>query len=173
MGNSREGRWSEIEVDIESEKGGAMAQSEFLTVGQLAARCGVRTSALRFYESKGLIESMRTGGNQRRYPRSTIRLVAVIRAAQSVGLSLDEIQDAMSVIPEGRTPTKKDWSRISSRWRARLDERIQFLERLRDDLDQCIGCGCLSLQSCNLLNRGDKAAERGAGPRHLIEGKPS
>ncbi|MEZ4647757.1 MAG: redox-sensitive transcriptional activator SoxR [Candidatus Eisenbacteria bacterium] len=152
------------------EKEGARA---LLTVGQLAERCGVRTSALRFYESIGLIESVRTSGNQRRYARSTIRLVAVIRAAQSVGLSLEEIKEATSVIPEGRTPTKKDWTRISARWRARLDERVQFLERLRDDLDQCIGCGCLSLQSCSLLNRGDKAAERGTGPRHLIEGKPN
>ena len=138
-----------------------------LTIGQLAERAGVATSAIRFYESRGLIRSVRTSGNQRRYERSTLRRVAFIRTAQRVGLSLDEIAAALATLPENRTPTKADWSRLSRTWRPRLDEQIERLERLRDRLDGCIGCGCLSLRTCALTNPGDEAAQRGPGPVFL------
>ena len=134
-----------------------------LTIGQLSERSGVATSATRFYESKGLIFSERTTGNQRRYAQSTLRRVSFIRAAQQVGLSLDEIAAALATLPEGRTPTKADWHRISRDWRPRLDEQIKRIELLRAKLDGCIGCGCLSLRSCALMNPGDVAAERGTG----------
>lgn len=141
---------------------------DWLTIGEVAARTGVATSALRFYEDKGLIESTRTEGNQRRYPRSTIRLVSVIRAAQTLGLSLAEIGETLASLPQGRTPTTTDWTRLSRRWRSRLDEQISSLEALRDQLDECIGCGCLSLKACGIANWGDVAAVRGAGPRYLL-----
>ena len=134
-----------------------------LTIGHLAERAGVATSAIRFYESRGLIRSVRTSGNQRRYERSTLRRVAFIRTAQRVGLSLDEIAAALATLPENRTPTKADWSRLSRTWRPRLDEQIERLERLRDKLDGCIGCGCLSLRTCALNNPGDEVAPRGPG----------
>ena len=134
-----------------------------LTIGHLAERAGVATSAIRFYESRGLIRSVRTTGNQRRYERSTLRRVAFIRTAQRVGLSLDEIAAALATLPENRTPTKADWSRLSRTWRPRLDEQIERLERLRDRLDGCIGCGCLSLRTCALTNPGDEVAPRGPG----------
>ena len=134
-----------------------------LTIGQLAERAGVATSAIRFYESRGLIRSVRTTGNQRRYERSTLRRVAFIRTAQRVGLSLDEIAAALATLPENRTPTKADWSRLSRTWRPRLDEQIERLERLRDRLDGCIGCGCLSLRTCALTNPSDEVAPRGPG----------
>jgi len=134
-----------------------------LTIGQLAERAGVATSAIRFYESRGLIRSVRTTGNQRRYERSTLRRVAFIRTAQRVGLSLDEIASALATLPENRTPTKADWSRLSRTWRPRLDEQIERLERLRDRLDGCIGCGCLSLRTCALTNPDDEVAPRGPG----------
>jgi len=134
-----------------------------LTIGQLAERAGVATSAIRFYESRGLIRSVRTSGNQRRYERSTLRRVAFIRTAQRVGLSLDEIAAALATLPENRTPTKADWSRLSRTWRPRLDEQIERLERLRDRLDGCIGCGCLSLRTCALTNPDDEVAPRGPG----------
>ena len=138
-----------------------------LTIGELSDRSGVATSALRFYETRGLIRARRTTGNQRRYPQPELRRVAFIRAAQQVGLSLDEIADALATLPEGRTPTKADWSRLSRSWRARLDEQIERIERLRDRLDGCIGCGCLSLRTCALNNPGDEAAARGPGAVHL------
>ena len=137
--------------------------SAHLTIGQLSDRSGAATSALRYYESQGLISSYRTTGNQRRYRQATLRRVAFIRSAQRVGLTLDEISEALSSLPEGRTPTKADWSRLSRGWRPRLDEQIERLERLRDKLDGCIGCGCLSLKVCALNNPHDEVAPRGPG----------
>ena len=140
-----------------------------LTIGELAERSGVSTSALRFYETKGLIRSERTVGNQRRYERSMLRRVALIRVAQQVGVSLDRIQTALSTLPEGRTPTKRDWQRLSTQWQRELDDRIELATRLRDQLTSCIGCGCLSLGSCSLYNPADALAAQGAGPRRLLE----
>jgi MerR family redox-sensitive transcriptional activator SoxR len=148
------------------------ALPERITIGELAARSGVAASALRFYESVGLIEAERTGGNHRVYPRSTLRRVAFIRAAKQVGVPLEEIGEALASLPAGRTPTKADWERLSRVWRRRLDERIELLERLREDLSGCIGCGCLSLRSCRLFNAGDEAAGAGSGPRYLLDGPP-
>ncbi len=138
-----------------------------LTIGDLSDRSGVATSALRFYEERGLIESRRTTGNQRRYARATLRRVAFIRTAQRVGLTLEEIADALATLPQGRTPTKSDWARLSRSWRPRLDEQIRRIELLRDRLDGCIGCGCLSLRTCSLVNPGDVLAQEGPGPVRL------
>lgn len=143
-----------------------------LTIGELAARSGVAPSALRFYEQRRLIASGRSTGNQRRYPRSTLRRVALIRAAQEVGLSLQAIGATLATLPVDRTPTKTDWARLARPWRRHLDARIGELERLRDDLTGCIGCGCLSLRSCTLLNRGDHAASIGPGARYLLGDEP-
>ncbi|GAA4679036.1 redox-sensitive transcriptional activator SoxR [Phytohabitans rumicis] len=139
-----------------------------LTIGELSRRSGVAASALRYYERLGLIRSGRTGGNQRRYDRAELRRVAFIRIAQQVGVSLEEIRVALAALPESRTPTRADWARLSAHWRARLNERIAFMERLRDELTGCIGCGCLSLQRCRLYNPGDELAASGAGPRLLL-----
>lgn len=141
---------------------------ELLTIGDFAARSGVAPSALRFYEREGLIRSTRTSGNQRRYQRAELRRVGFIRIAQQVGVTLDEIRDALAALPENRTPTKADWSRLSARWHQRLDERIALMERLRDNLTGCIGCGCLSLQRCQLMNPHDRLAAAGPGPRRLL-----
>jgi MerR family redox-sensitive transcriptional activator SoxR len=141
---------------------------DHLTIGELASRSGVATSALRFYETKGLIASDRTDGNQRRYLRSTLRRVALIRAGQEVGLTLGEIAEALNTLPHGSTPTRRDWERLSKGWRARLDQQIKELQALRDELTDCIGCGCLSLQSCAIFNPADAAANRGSGPRYLL-----
>jgi MerR family redox-sensitive transcriptional activator SoxR len=141
---------------------------EWLTIGDLADRSGVATSALRFYETKGLIESRRTDGNQRRYTRATLRRVALIRAGQELGLSLAELADALATLPHDKTPNKRDWERLSRTWRKRLDEQIAELVALRDDLTDCIGCGCLSLKSCAIFNPGDVASSLGAGPRYLL-----
>jgi len=138
-----------------------------LTIGELSKRSGVATSALRYYETQGLISSTRTSGNQRRYPRPTLRRVAFIRSAQRVGLTLEEIADALATLPESRTPTKADWARLSRSWRPRVDAQIERLVRLRDKLDGCIGCGCLSLKTCALNNPDDQVAERGPGARFL------
>ena len=138
-----------------------------LTIGQLSARAGVATSAIRFYESRGLIRSLRTTGNQRRFEQPTLRRLAFVRAAQRVGLTLEEIADALATLPENRTPTKADWTRLSRGWRPRIDAQIAQLERLRDTLDSCIGCGCLSLKRCSLSNPGDLVADRGPGPVFL------
>ena len=138
-----------------------------ITIGELSERSGVATSALRFYESRGLITSRRTTGNQRRYARSMLRRVAFIRTAQLVGLSLEEVADALATLPEERTPTKADWNRLSRTWRPRLDEQIRRLELLRERLDGCIGCGCLSLRSCSLHNPGDVRAAEGPGAVRL------
>lgn len=126
-------------------------------------------STLRYYEQLGLIHATRTSGNQRRYQRSELRRLAFIRIAQQVGLSLDDISDALSSLPQERTPTKADWASLSRRWRSRLDEQIGLLERLRDRLTSCIGCGCLSLQRCALSNPGDEVSAAGAGPRYLLD----
>jgi len=134
-----------------------------LTVGQLADRAGVATSAIRFYEDRGLIRSRRTTGNQRRYEQAELRRVAFIRTAQRVGLSLDEIGEALATLPENRVPTKADWTRLSRAWRSRLDDQIARIERLRDQLDSCIGCGCLSLRNCALRNPHDVVATSGPG----------
>ena len=144
------------------------ALPEEVTIGELAERCGVATSALRFYESRGLIHSRRTSGNQRRYERAMLRRVSVIKAGQQLGLPLGEIGRALSALPEGRTPNRKDWERLSRFWRQQLDERIEALERLRDTLDGCIGCGCLSLQVCSLFNANDGVSNNGPGPRILL-----
>jgi MerR family redox-sensitive transcriptional activator SoxR len=138
-----------------------------LTIGELSDRSGVSTSALRFYEERGLIESRRTTGNQRRYPKATLRRVAFVRTAQRVGLTLEEVADALTTLPANRTPTKADWARLSRSWRPRLDEQIRRIELLRDRLDGCIGCGCLSLRTCSLVNPGDYLAEDGPGPVRL------
>jgi MerR family redox-sensitive transcriptional activator SoxR len=134
-----------------------------LTIGQLAERSGVATSAIRFYESRGLLSSERTTGNQRRYAQSTLRRVAFIRTAQRVGLTLEEIGEALATLPAGRAPTKADWTRLSQAWRPRLDAQIRRIELLRDRLDGCIGCGCLSLKSCALTNPGDDLSDLGPG----------
>lgn len=141
---------------------------ETLSIGDFAARAGVAPSALRYYERQGLIRAGRTGGNQRRYDRSELRRVAFIRIAQQVGVSLDEIRDALASLPENRTPTKADWTRLSAHWRRKLEARITLMERLRDELTGCIGCGCLSMQRCNLINPKDRLAARGSGPQMLI-----
>ncbi|HMK11567.1 MAG TPA: redox-sensitive transcriptional activator SoxR [Acidimicrobiales bacterium] len=141
---------------------------DLLTIGELAERTGLATSALRFYEREGLLESMRSDGGQRRYPREVLRRVAFIRVAQSVGLDLGEITTMLASLPKGRTPNKADWERLSRGWRPMLDERIAVLERLRDQLSECIGCGCLSLRACALYNPSDRAAALGAGPRFLL-----
>lgn len=138
-----------------------------LTPSQLAARSGVSVSALHYYEREGLIASRRTAGNQRRYPRDTLRRVAFIRTSQRVGLPLAAIRGALATLPEGRTPTKKDWTRLSRSWRDDLDQRIEQLQRLRNTLDDCIGCGCLSLRSCALHNESDHLSSDGSGPRIL------
>jgi MerR family redox-sensitive transcriptional activator SoxR len=143
---------------------------ELLTIGELAARSGVAPSALRYYERLGLVGSTRTGGNQRRYPRSELRRVAFIRISAQVGVPLEEIKAALGSLPAGRTPTKADWARLSRDWRARLDAQIGLLQGLRDTLTDCIGCGCLSLKSCGLSNRGDTLAAEGAGPVRLLRG---
>lgn len=141
---------------------------DWLTIGELSRRSGVAPSALRFYESKGLISAARTDGNQRRYRRATLRRVALIRAGQGVGLTLNELRDALSALPQEATPTKSDWERLSQSWRKRLDRQIEGLEALRDELTDCIGCGCLSLNSCKLVNPADIAGSRGSGPRYLM-----
>ena len=134
-----------------------------LTIGELAERSGVARSALRYYEAQGLIAAVRTSGNQRRYERATLRRISFIRSAQRVGLSLEEITEALRTLPGGRTPTRADWSRLSRDWRGRINDRIDRLERLRDRLDSCIGCGCLSLQRCSLSNPEDVLRTRGPG----------
>ena len=145
---------------------------ELLPIGVVADRAGTTVSALRFYEERGLLTSVRTAGGRRQYPRSALRRLAFIQVAQRVGLSLDEIGHALATLP-GDGPTAKDWRRLSTTWRPLLDERIRLLEGLRDDLDGCIGCGCLSLEHCRLRNPGDEAGALGPGPRYLVGGNPS
>ena len=144
-----------------------MKANDLLSIGELAARTGLSVSAIRFYEEKGLVEPWRTGGNQRRFLRSDIRRLSFILIAQRLGLSLAEIEDAMKRLPQGRTPNAADWKRISGTIRRRIDEQIAQLEKVREDLDGCIGCGCLSLKKCALYNADDKWGEKGCGPRVL------
>ena len=139
-----------------------------LTIGELSVRSGVAPSALRYYERLVLIRAGRTSGNQRRYERAELRRVAFIRIAQQVGVSLEEIRTALSDLPDSRTPTRADWERLSRRWQGRLEEQIALLERLRDNLAGCIGCGCLSLKRCRLYNPDDELAALGPGPRRLL-----
>jgi MerR family redox-sensitive transcriptional activator SoxR len=136
-----------------------------LSIGELAARSGVAPSAIRFYEARGLIGSQRSAGGQRRFPRASLRRLAFIGAAQQVGLTLEEIRAALAQLPDQRTPTRRDWQQLSAAWRDRLELRIAALERLRDDLSGCVGCGCLSLRRCRLYNVGDGAADEGQGSR--------
>ncbi len=150
----------------------AAGEPEWLTIGAMSERTGVAPSALRFYESRGLISASRSEGRQRRYSRDTIRRVSFVRAAQQVGLSLDDISAALASLPDGRTPTKRDWARLARSWQPRIDEQIALLERLKSRLDGCIGCGCLSLQACQLYNPADVAALDGPGPRYLLADPP-
>jgi MerR family redox-sensitive transcriptional activator SoxR len=142
--------------------------AELLTIGEVARRAGVATSALRFYEERGLIHSERAGSGHRRYQRAVIRRVAFIVFAQRIGLSLDEVGEELAKLPENRVPRRADWAKLSSSWTARIDTRIAELERLREGLTECIGCGCLSLGRCQLANPGDRAARNGAGPRYWV-----
>jgi len=144
-----------------------------LTIGELSARTGVAASALRFYEAEGLIHARRTSGGQRRYSRDVLRRVSFMRIAQQVGLTLDEIRTALRSLPDHRTPTRADWERLSASWRPMLDARIALLERLRDRLTGCIGCGCLSLQVCPLANPADVLGTEGPGPHLLLGDVPS
>ncbi|MEO7502614.1 MAG: redox-sensitive transcriptional activator SoxR [Gemmatimonadaceae bacterium] len=146
---------------------------DLLLIGDVARRSGVAASALRFYEERGLITSERTGGGQRRYQRAVLRRIAFIVFAQRVGLTLDEIGTELGKLPPHRAPTGRDWSRLSKTWTSRIDERIGELERLRAGLTQCIGCGCLSLDRCQLSNPGDWAGRLGPGPRYWIGDRPS
>ncbi|NCT83337.1 MAG: redox-sensitive transcriptional activator SoxR [Comamonadaceae bacterium] len=157
----------EVQVDLKSS-----AAAPF-SIGQLARRAGVAASALRFYEAEGLIAGSRSAGGHRQYPRHVLRRVAFIRAAQVVGLTLPQIKAALATLPQGRTPTKADWARLSAHWAPLLDERIAALQQLRERLTGCIGCGCLSLKSCALYNPQDRVAAQGAGARLLrIETTP-
>jgi len=141
--------------------------TDLLTVGEVAHRSGFAASALRFYERQGLLHAARTAGGQRRYQRNVLRRLAFIRAARNVGLTLDEVAAALATLPEARTPTKEDWSRLSRGWRSRLDDQIAALTKLRDGLDSCIGCGCLSLRTCAMSNPDDVVAARGPGAAFL------
>ncbi|MBA3618906.1 MAG: redox-sensitive transcriptional activator SoxR [Actinomycetota bacterium] len=144
-----------------------MKAGDLLTVRQVADRSGFAPSALRFYEREGLVAARRTTGGQRRYERSVLRRLAFIRAARNVGLTLEEVRAALHTLPDARTPTRADWSRLSRSWRRRLDEQIAALTALREGLDSCIGCGCLSLQRCAISNPADQAARQGPGARYL------
>jgi MerR family redox-sensitive transcriptional activator SoxR len=157
--------WTSIEVEVNlSSRGVAMDARDLMSVGDVADRSGFAASALRFYEAEGLIHAERSPGGRRLFERSTLRRLAFIRAAANVGLTLQEIRDELARLPDNRTPTKADWTRISRHWRARLDEQIAALERLRDGLDGCIGCGCLSLQRCTIYNPGDVLAASDEAP---------
>jgi MerR family redox-sensitive transcriptional activator SoxR len=146
----------------------AFQVSELLTIGEVARRSGVKASALRFYETRGMISSERFGSGHRRYHRPVLRRIAFIVFAQRMGLSLDEIGAELGKLPHNRAPSRRDWSRLSSGWSTRIDERIAELERLKVGLTECIGCGCLSLDRCKLANPGDAAGRRGPGPRYWI-----
>jgi MerR family transcriptional regulator, redox-sensitive transcriptional activator SoxR len=143
-----------------------------LSIGEVATRSGVAPSALRFYEREGLIAATRTDGNQRRYERAVLRRIAFIQAGRAAGIPLAEVNAALARLPVNRTPSRRDWERLSNRWRADLDERIATLQALRDRLTTCIGCGCLSIDKCELLNPDDEAAEQGPGPHFLLGDQP-
>ncbi|MGI8631961.1 MAG: redox-sensitive transcriptional activator SoxR [Solirubrobacterales bacterium] len=143
--------------------------AELLTIGEVARRSGVAASALRFYEQRGLISSERAGSGHRRFPRTVLRRIAFIVFAQKIGLTLEEIGSELARLPEHRAPNRRDWSRLSATWTARIDEQIDQLERLRAGLTECIGCGCLSLERCRLANPDDRAARLGPGPRYWVQ----
>lgn len=147
--------------------GEGMDTGDLLTIGEIVERSGFPHSALRYYEREGLISATRTSGNQRRYRRSVLRRLAFVRAARSIGIGLDEVRTALDALPADRTPTRSDWARLSRSWRGRLDEQIEALTALRDGLDGCIGCGCLSMTTCRLVNPDDAAAAYGDGARTL------
>lgn len=147
-----------------------MVEDRFISIGDLSRRTGVAVSAIRFYEEKGLLTSLRSRGNQRRFLRSDIRRVSFILIAQKLGLALAEIERELSQLPQGRTPTLADWERISKSMRASIDANIALLELTRRKLEECIGCGCLSLRKCQLYNAGDEAAVHGPGPRFVLKG---
>ena len=149
-----------------------MSGSDPLTIGELAERTGLSVSAIRFYESKGLVHPSRNAGGQRRFLRADIRRLSFVLVAQEFGFSISEIADQLRRLPEGRAPTKADWSRISRDFRSHLDQRIERMTALRDKLDACIGCGCLSMRSCQLYNAGDAAGKKGRGPRYLLGDRP-
>lgn len=157
----------QVKVNFMSRNLSTIKSDELLAIGEVAARAGVAPSALRYYENEGLIRSTRSGGGQRRYERGVLRRLAFIRAAQNVGLSLEEIRSALSRLPAQRAPNRADWARLSRSWQARLDEQIAGLTQLRDGLTSCIGCGCLSLKRCALSNPSDAAAALGPGARFL------
>lgn len=146
-----------------------MDRNDLIPIGALSSRTGLAVSAIRFYEAKGLIQAIRTMGNQRRFLRSDIRRLSFILIAQKLGLGLAEIEQVLGTLPQGRTPTLPDWQKISRLLRSQLDARIELLTRTRDKLDQCIGCGCLSLQRCQLYNKNDHAAAAGPGPRFVLD----
>ena len=145
-----------------------MTPKPYISVGELAARSGVTVSALHFFERQGLLQSTRTAGNQRRYARDALRRVAFIRIAQRAGVPLKEVAAALAALPQGRTPSPQDWEEIALTWRERLNERILRLEQLRDSFTDCVGCGCLSINRCSLLNPNDEMSASGAGPRRLL-----
>lgn len=149
-----------------------MRGGDLLSIGQLASRTGLSVSAIRFYETKGLIAPLRNPGGQRRFLRADIRRLSFILIAQQLGFSLQEIRRRLAALPDGRAPTRADWSRLSRAFRAEIEDRIETLSQLRDKLDGCIGCGCLSLQNCALYNPEDRAAGLGVGPRYLLGDKP-
>lgn len=159
-------------IGQEGTEGASSPVKDELTIGEVARRSGVAVSAIRFYESVGLIKSRRTPGNHRLYPRDVLRRISVIKVAQRAGLSLEEIRRAFAELPEERTPTKEDWTKMSKAWKADLEDRIARLIRLRDQLDRCIGCGCLSISDCPLRNPDDCLAAEGPGPR-LLDPWPS
>jgi len=149
-----------------------MRASDVLSIGELAERTGLSVSAIRFYETKGLIHPIRNAGGQRRFLRADIRRLSFVLAAQEFGFTITEIAGELAKLPNGRTPTKADWTRISKSFRAHLDDKIERLTALREKLDSCIGCGCLSLKSCQLYNSGDAAARHGRGPRYVMGDRP-
>ena len=149
-----------------------MRADDRLSIGDLAERTGLSVSAIRFYETKGLVAAMRNSGGQRRFLRADVRRLSFVLIAQQLGFSIDQIRHQLSRLPAGRTPTRQDWTRISRAFRGELDRRIDTLTRLRDNLDGCIGCGCLSLQRCKLYNPQDRAGHRGTGPRYLMGDRP-
>lgn len=146
-----------------------MPRAQFITIGQLSRRTGVAVSALRFYEEKGLLHPLRTGGNQRRFLKSDIRRVSFILIAQKLGLGLAQIEEQLAKLPDGRNPTLTDWQKISRAMREQIDDKIRLLNRTRNQLDQCIGCGCLSLAKCQLYNKDDQLGLKGPGPRAVLD----
>ena len=147
----------------------ALNRNDLIPIGQLARRTGLAVSAIRYYEDRGLVTSIRTGGNQRRFLRSDIRRLSFVQIAQKLGLALAEIERELAALPQGRTPNVMDWQRISRSLRKEIDSRIQLLTRTRNKLDECIGCGCLSLERCALYNKDDRAAAGGPGPRYVLD----